>query len=222
MNASTEILLRINPMSNTIHTDISEKGVRRCKEISYQTLVESIRGSLERESIASGLLPPGCISFQAGAGGRYITTILHPERYADVSYEGTEYKNFPLTRLVFKFEHQEGARIMRSWMGVVGTGQLTPKTSMYHYPFSNVSGNYHLCTGSNPLPKCKNLHTLGSLPYYIISMPNNNDHFTSSRNKPKLEMRDLMELLRDKDPDYYYSDILIPDKKTVMDFINAN
>lgn len=127
MNTSTEILLRINPLSNTIHTDISEKGVRRCKEISYQTLVECIRQSLEQESVASGLLPIGCLSFAVSTKKLCTTTILHPERYADVSYEGTEYKNFPLPRLVFKFEHQEGARIMRSWMGVVGTGQLTPK-----------------------------------------------------------------------------------------------
>lgn len=222
MNTSTEILLRINPLSNTIHTDISEKGVRRCKEISYQTLVESIRQSLEQESVASGLLPIGCLSFAVSTKKLCTTTILYPERRADITYEGTEYKNFPLPRLVFKFEHQEGARVMRSWMGVVGVGQLTPKTPMYHYPFSNVSGNYHLCTGSNPLPKCKSLHTLGSLPYYIISMPNNNDHFSENRNKQKLGMRDLLELLRDKDPDYYYSDILIPDKHTVMDFINAN
>lgn len=222
MHTATEFSLHFNPSLGTIRLDTQKDGVHASKNISYEVMLECVKGSIERDAIKSGLLPPGCISFQAGAGGRYVTTILHPERRADVVYEGTEYKDFPLPRLVFKFEHQEGARIMRSWMGVVGTGQLTPKTPMYHYPFSNVSGNYHLCTGSNPLPKCKSLHTLGSLPYYIISMPNNNDHFTSSRNKPKLEMRDLMELLRDKDPDYYYSDILIPEKKTIMDFINAN
>lgn len=221
MDASTELLIRITPKSNTIQLEYSQKGVRRCKLVSHETLVESIKGSLEREIVTSGLLPPGCIAYQAGSSGRLITTILHPERRADITYGGTDYPDFPLPRLVFKFEHQDGARIMRCWMGAVGEGLLTPKTPMYWYPFSNVSDHYHLCTGGNPLPKCKSLHTLDSLPYYIISMPNNNDHFSKSRNKLKLEMRDLMELLKDKDPDYYYSDILVPNNNTIMDFISA-
>lgn len=221
MNTATEFSLHITPAVGAIRLDVQQDGIHTSKNISYDSMMECIKGSVERDAVQSGLLPPGCISFQAGAAGRYITTILHPERRADVVYEGAEYKDFPLPRQVFKFEHQEGARVMRCWMGVVGTGQLTPKTPMYHYPFSNVSDSYHLCTGSNPLPKCKSLHTLGSLPYYIIAMPNNNDHFSKNRNRPHLEMRDLLELLGDKDPDFYYSDILIPDKHTIMDFINA-
>lgn len=215
-----ETIIRITPNNNTILVEDVENGVHRSKRVSLQSLTDSIKNSLERSYVSSGLLPPGCLAFQMGVKGQFITTILHPDRRADITYGGTEYKNFPLPRLVFKFMHQDGARVMRCWMGVVGEGVPTPKTPMYWYPFSNVSGGYHLCTGSNPLPKCKSLHTLGSLPYYILAMPNNNDHFSKNCNKPKLEMRDLMELLKDKDPDYYYSDILIPDKKTVMDFIN--
>lgn len=84
--------------------------------------------------------------------------------------------------------------------------------------FSNVSGT-HLCTGNNVLPKCNSLHTLGSVPYYILGMDNNNDYFQTSNNKLGLEMRDLLELLRDKPPEYYYSNILIPSRQTLGDFI---
>jgi hypothetical protein len=90
---------------------------------------------------------------------------------------------------------------------------------MYEYPFSNVSGTW-LCIGNNPLPICKSLHTLSSLPYHILSLDNNNDHFRAANNKPGLEMRDLLELLRDKPPEYYYTDILIPNKLILGDFIN--
>lgn len=221
MDAQTEFALHIRPGAASIRLDTNQNGMHTSKNISYDALLDSFRGSIERETIQSGLLPCGCISFEEVSKGLHRTAILHPERYADISYGGTEYKNFPLPRLVFKFEHQDGARIMRSWMGVVGEGHITPKTPMYWYPFSNVSSNYHLCTGSNPLPVCKSLHTLGSLPYYILSMPNNNDRFSKERNKPKLEMRDLLELLKDKDSAYYYSDILIQDKHTIIDFINA-
>jgi hypothetical protein len=52
-------------------------------------------------------------------------------------------------------------------------------------------------------------------------MDNNNDHFKPSNNKLGLEMRDLLELLKDKQQDFYYSNILVPNKSTLGDFING-
>jgi hypothetical protein len=91
---------------------------------------------------------------------------------------------------------------------------------MFIYPFSNVSGT-QLCIGNNVMPKCQSLHTLGSIPYYLLSMDTNNDHFSPSNNRQGLEMRDLLALLQDKEQDYYYTDILIPSNTTLEDFING-
>lgn len=52
-------------------------------------------------------------------------------------------------------------------------------------------------------------------------MPNNDDNFDVRDNKLKLEYRDLLEHLKDKDPSYYYSDVLIPNGKTLKDFIGG-
>ena len=60
---------------------------------------------------------------------------------------------------------------------------------------------------------------MSSLPYLILEMPNNDDHFTSRSNQLKLEHRDLLEHLKDKDPDYYYEKVLIPSGRTLKDFI---
>ena len=112
-------------------------------------------------------------------------------------------------------------RISQCRLGVVANeSHLKPTTPMFVYPFSNVSGT-HLCIGNNLLPKCHSLHTLGSIPYYILSMDNNNDHASPSNNKLGLEMRDLLALLQDKQQEYYYTDILIPSKTTLEDFING-
>ena len=108
-------------------------------------------------------------------------------------------------------------------LGVVANeDNLKPTTPMYFYPFSNVSGDDHLCIGNNPLPTVKSLHTLGSLTYFILSMDNNNDHFNSSRNKQNLEMRDLMELLKNEQQSYYYENILKPNGITLGDFVGHN
>ena len=67
--------------------------------------------------------------------------------------------------------------------------------------------------------RCKSLYTLSSLPYLILEMPNNDDHFTLRNNRPKLGHRDLLEYMKDKSPDHYYEKVLIPSGRTLKDFL---
>jgi hypothetical protein len=214
----SEVLIRIRD-DGTVAIEDDRDGVRGFKEISPDSLLTCINGSLLRGVVSSGLLPRGCLSFTAYDNGSRNVVILHPEDKADITYYGSAYPNFPLPKLVFGFNLSKENRISRCRLGVVGNEiYLKPTTPMFVYPFSNVSGT-HLCTGNNVLPKCHSLHTLGSIPYYILGMDNNNDHFSPGNNKPELEMRDLLELLRDKSPAFYYTDILIPSKMTLGEFI---
>lgn len=216
----SDVLIRIRE-DGTVAVEEDNDGVKGFKEINPNSLLECINQSLLRGVVSSGLLPKGCLSFTAHDDGNKNVVILHPESKADITYYGTPYPNFPLPKLVFGFGITKENRISGCRLGVVGNeSNLKPATPMFVYPFSNVSGT-HLCTGNNVLPKCESLHTLGSVPYYILSMDNNNDHFQPSNNKLRFEMRDLLELLRDKSPEYYYSNILIPSKQTLGDFING-
>jgi len=216
----SETVIRIGN-DGTVAVERDVGGVKSFKQISPDTLVQCINKSLLRGAVHSGLLPPNCLSFSAYDDGNKDIVLLHTERRADISYFGTEYKDFPLPRLVFGFHLSAEGRVASCRLGIVeNVDRLKPDTMMYHYPLSNVSG-FHLCTGNNTFPKCESLHTLSSLPYYILSMPNNNDHFNHSLNRPGLEMRDLLELLKDKGPAFYYSDILIPNNATLNDFISG-
>jgi hypothetical protein len=196
-------------------------GIKSFKPITADSFLNCIAHSLSRGGITSGLLPKGCLSYTEFEDGGKRVCLAHQETHADVSYFNTVYQHFPLPRLVFGFMVNKDGRITGCDMGVAErTDLLKPATLMYRYPFSNVNG-FRLCTGNNTLPKCESLHTLASLPYFILSMGNNNDHFKASNNKQNLEMRDLFELLKDKSPELYYSDILIPSKATLYDFING-
>lgn len=53
----------------------------------------------------------------------------------------------------------------------------------------------------------------------LVYIDSGNGEYSSSNNKLGLEYRELMEHLKDKDPEYYYSDILIPKKETLGEFI---
>lgn len=216
----SDVLIRIRD-DGTVAVEDSNAGVKGFKEISPDSLLECINRSLLRGVVSSGLLPKGCLSFTAHDNGNKNVVILHPENRADITYYGTPYPNFPLPKLVFGFSITKENRISQCRLGVVGNEHsLKPTTPMFVYPFSNVSGT-HLCTGNNVLPKCQSLHTLGSVPYYILGMDNNNDYFKPTNNKPGLEMRDLLALMQDKPPEYYYSNILIPSKLTLGEFING-
>lgn len=133
----------------------------------------------------------------------------------------TEYPDFPLPRLVFGFNIGGNGKIRRVYLGVTENGILRENSKMFVYPFSNVSNNFSLCTGDNELPKINSPYSLSNMPDYILSMPDNDDHFKPENNRLKLGHRELMEHLADKSPEYYYSDILIPSGKTLADFYEA-
>lgn len=216
-----EMVIRIKLQTGEMSVEESQDGIVSRKSISTDTLLNCLRHSIRRGMVHTGLLPPNVVSVALGEDGEFDVCLLHPEEYADISYYRTMYKHFPLPRLVFGFRVSAERRISDCRLGVVEDGRLKPDTPMYIYPFSNVSG-FSLCTGNNPLPKCDSLHTLASVPYLLLAMPNNDDRYSFQNSKLTLEYRDLLEHLKDKDPAYYYSDVLIPSGRTLSDFISNN
>lgn len=222
MNGREEITIRINPNTCRVFVEQTNgQGMTTHKEIEPAALYEAVRlNAFADEMQYSGVLPPGCFSIGAGVNGNWELCIVHDRLRADISLYDTQYPNFPLPRLVFGVCLSRTGKAARCRMGVVKDEVLRPETPMYHYPFSNVNG-FHLCTGQNSLPIYKSLYKLRSFPDYILRMPNNMDYFRREFNKPKLEYRELLELLKDKEPAYYYDHILIPNGKTVADFVKG-
>jgi len=216
-----EVVLRLKPSRGTIKVETRDGGVISHKEITNEILTGCLQGSLRRPSFFSGLLPDGCISFCASGDEQRSVGILHPVRQANITYYKTCYPNFPLPRLVFKFTLHQGLRVQTVAAGVAEEGRLRPDSKMYHWPFSNVNG-FHMCIGNNVMPKCESLHTLSSLPYHILEIPNNDDHYQAQNNRMRLDYRGLLEHLRDKAPAYYYEKVLVPNGRTLKDFIQSN
>lgn len=97
-----------------------------------------------------------------------------------------------------------------------GSQQATP---MFFYPFSNVYDDERVCTGNNILPRYKKLSAMKNFPRYLLGLPDNDDMFNSSHNQKGLDHKALLEHLKDKEPAYYYTDILVPNGRTLGDFI---
>lgn len=214
-----EMVLRIRD-DKSIRLEFRENGQNRTKVISVDTLIECVKNSLSGIQINSGILPANALSITVDTdrAQRYVT-MEFPEKRATVNYMKTEYTEFPLPRILFGFRLEESGRISSVNMGVPALGKLTPNTQMYFYPFSNVS-RFSLCTGANSLPHIKSLQQLSNLPYFIFSLPDNDDYYKESNNRLQLGHRDLLEHLCDKDQKYYYEHVLVPMPNTSLkDFI---
>jgi hypothetical protein len=219
MNINDELIIRITG-DGGISVEECNDGVKSYKAISPNSLLNCVNESLMRGGVSSGLLPKNCLSFRAGDNGSKDVCILHPEDKADITFLNAKYKDFPLPRLVFSFTANIDGRVAGRKLGIIeNSGMLKPETKMYRWPFSHVRGT-DICLGNNPLPKVESLHTLGSLPYLILAMPNDLDFFSAENNLLKLEMRELLELLKDKSQDYYYEHILVPSSMTLGHFIS--
>lgn len=218
MNQTDKVILTIEPGKQTIRMESCQNGIRSSKHIGLDDLAECFLRSQKGTTIHSGLLPLGCLSYSEGEKGWCSVTLLFPERYCDFTYHKTTYPHFPLPQLVFRFSLYRGQRVRAVYVGVVEEGRVTPESKMYRFPFSNVSG-YRMCTGGNTLPTYESLHGISTLPYLILSMPNNDDHYSAKNNRKGLEFRDLLEEMKDKRPSDYYSDVLIPNEDTLKKFI---
>jgi hypothetical protein len=218
MNATNDLQVIRIKSDLSITVDVEENGVITHKVITSEDLEKSLLGSMVRVDVSSGVLPRNCIAWTKSSHGDTATYVIrHDEEFADIQYHDTKYENFPIPRYVFGFR-VSGGKITEVNLGVVAMGELNENTKMYRYPFSNVSG-FIMCTGANRLPQIKKVSSLINLPYHILSLPDNDDHYSKSNTKLKLEHRELLEHLQDKSSEYYYTDVLIPSGKTLKDFL---
>ena len=218
MDIPNEMIIKITTDSRILVQEMTGVALSY-KEIEPDAFYQCIRHSLRRSMFSSGLLPKGCFQFSMDDQGTRYVAMEFPDFKADISYEKTLYEQFPLPKMVFGFSVSKDGRISNVRLGITENKKITLNSKMYLYPFSNVS-DFNVCLGANRMPQVKCLTQLNGIPYYVLSMPNNDDRFSSDRNKLELSSRALFEHLKDKDTAYYYNDVLIESKRTIKDFIN--
>lgn len=213
--------LTLKPFYRNILCEWQQDGVIHHKEITPDGLLNSIGFQEELRVIDTGLLPPGCLHVRQNGRGRMEVVLLTGKQFADITYYETVYRRFPLPRLVWKFVYTPGCRVQSVYVGVLPEGMLRPDSPMYRYPFSNVASDGRMCLGSNVMPVCETPYTLGSLPYFILSTPNNDDHFSADNNRKHWSQRTLYEQMKERQPEDYYTEILVEVRMTLQEFIGS-
>lgn len=219
MNNITGMRFYVNEDLNLVVDDHRGKTVKH-KVISLNTFCGLVKNSVEVSAVQTGVLPDRCVSYRENNDGRKFVTLELGESRMNLQYEKTVYSDFPVPRLLYGFSLSKTNKIDSVHVAVADMGTLREDTKLYKYPFSNVAG-FSMCIGQNSMPKIKSLRQLGSIPHYIFSMPDNNDRYSPGRTKLDMEYRTMLETLKDKTPEYYYTDVLIPSGKTLSDFIEG-
>lgn len=217
-----DVVVRISAKRNTVIVEEHKAdGGKTYKEISPMDLYSILNASYSsKEMMESGLLPENCL-YAAMNSAEKIFAIKNHELRADISYKERTFQDFPLPRLVFRVRILDTGRMADCAIGVVADETLSMDSVMYHYPFSNVYTDGKVCTGNNVLPKYKNLAALKHFPRYLMELPDNDDMYSPDRNKLGLGHMELLEHLKDKEPAYYYTDILVPNGKTLAEFLGG-
>lgn len=215
-----DVILRVSPKRNTLIVEEQKPGgIVSYKEIDPVEFYFAINSSYaSRDFLESGFLPDNCLHLSMNSAERHYV-LWNPELRADMAYLEKEYPNFPIPRLVFGVRMLNNGKMAECSIGVVADEKPTPETQMYYYPFSNVHSDGKVCTGNNVLPHYKKLAALKHFPRYLLGLPDNDDMYDREKNKLGLAHGELMEHLKDKEPGYYYSDILVPNGKTLEDFM---
>lgn len=194
------------------------------KNVSLDDVMKCFAKGVENTKVIStGFLPENCLSVRISDKLK-STVIWHPVLKCDFTLFKSTYENFPIPRIVFGLDIDTDGKVRGYRMAVVADEKPKPATVLYEYPFSNVYPSTNICIGAaNTLPVYKQLHTVASLPNHILSIPNNDHNYKRANNELHLGYRELLDHMRDKEPSYYYENILIPrrDKKTLQDFIDC-
>ena len=218
----TEITIQIGEDAEQ-HVSVSykEHGVNQFKTISYQSFEQCLLDSIHQPAISSGLLPRNCIAYKWLNTKQCMVTLVFDRESADLVYEKRELKKFPLPQMVFRILVEDDIPIQHCWIGVVGTGRLKPDTPMYYYPFPNLYNDGRVCLGYNKMPKYRihELYKVETLPFHILSIPHNGDLFNTGYNQKSLSMPQLVEDCLGKKQEYLYKNVLIPNGRTLSDFL---
>ena len=167
-----DMIVRISPGRNTITVqECSANGVVSYREIDPIEFYFALNGScISNVYQRSGFLPEHCLHISMNAEERHYV-IWNPELRADVIYRDTEYRSFPLPRLIFGLRVLGSGKVADCSMGVVADETPTEDTPMFFYPFSNVYEDDRVCTGNNVLPRYKKLSALKNFPRYLLGLP---------------------------------------------------
>lgn len=214
----TKLTFTMDSEKPYLEMEHTENGVTAVKPVAVSDFCSLLAKNIHLGGFQTGVLPPGCISLSADQSSVTVFLLCGFCR-CDITYHDMVCWDFPLPRLVIGAKMDRAGRLHSFRLGVIENTLPTPDTQMYRYPFSNVGPDGSLCVGANVFRGYDSMWKLRTLPYRLLSIPNNDDRYSAKNSRLDLPYRELLEHLKDKDTKYYYEKVLIPSGMQLKDFI---
>lgn len=216
--AIREAVLHLDPLKTTVLTELIRlDGTRHVKTISSDDLAREMSKQIRSAPLQSGLLPENVIALTAHKE-HWSVTLSSLSDCDTVYYHDTAFVDFPLPRILLKCDITREGRVKNFKLAVTEAGALLPDAKLYVCPFPNVNG-FYLCVGNNVFDGYDSIWKMRGLVHRVLSIPFSDDYYSPERTKLNLSARDLFCHLQDKEPSYYYSNVLIPNGKKLSDFL---
>lgn len=222
LNGVVEVM-QLSERFDNAYTPIEEmvKVENRLLQGSYRMSIESFLNSVnaakyEFSSISTPILPRNCIKFSQSVSHSYVFVEIPKQRW-DITYHKESFTKVGFPRMIFKYKviqtEPESIKInIETIVAVKGNSNIISNTPLYHFPFSHVDTNGHVCMGGNELPDIKRVDQVSSLHNVFLSAPFGDDYGVKV-SKPGVTLRELFNQLSNNDFDEY----LLRDKNISFD-----
>ena len=140
----------------------------------------------------------------------------------DFVYHKSTFSNVGIPTLLFFLQINKNNIIYHGTLYAIKGNAVTPKTKMFHYPFTNVGGYGHICFGANQESlNLKSIRDLHSFCDKFLMMPSRHELYY--KGALGLSIRPLLELLSGMD---FEDEFLEPTNSTyesvLMDLIKKS
>lgn len=210
------MLIEVNEECNYVNLIKEENGRRQEIPISINDFVNSIKNSInmgKTESVSSPLYKKigKCSLIQSKIidkkSGVYILSVEKQSAFTQLNDFKIDEMGYPHLLFAIKVIN---CRASRLYVVAVKDDEITEKTKLYQYPFTNVSGEQgNVCLGINTL--YNNVfedNYLFKIPMQFYAMPNTLHSFSPANNKYGMDCKELMLSLKDKE----FNDELLVEK----------
>lgn len=193
VNASTEMLIKLNNTSADATVVTKNNNISTTKVISIESLITSLTGG---HKISTGILPKGT-KFFSGSLSDYIIGIEIPRCIRPLRYvrDGVFEYNIPFPMCFVVFYVIDG-RISNTYVYALKNPVTSKSTELFNFPFGNTYGDGRVCWGGVRLSEVKSPTELLSTISLFFGSEYNGDLISSSSFDESVELNITMGVVK--------------------------
>lgn len=185
-------------------------------KMTLNDLLTEIEDATTREEdiIETPILPTNCVKFVwrdmfRGSADVYIQI---PKNRWNITFFETPISQVGFPRMIFNYSIDRKKVTLQTIVAIKDNGPINKDTPLYHFPFSHVSSEGHVCMGGNVFPTIEEIQQVGTFHHLFLASPFTTDY--GAKTVTGKTVNQLFDVLKNKD---FNDEWLLPITHTVFD-----